>query len=113
MRKTIVIDYVGRLLRRPASSSDTHVVVSQRDDGELEVRTTAEPLTSLSDAQRAGETHVRMTQIEDDRAVFTEVPEYDASGGELQSAARRSFALDVMVCAIVVVLAVVIALLVL
>lgn len=85
----VSVDYAGRSHTLEADADDTHVVASFAD-GELRLLATDTPAETMAAAQQSGDEDCRVATIDDRRAVFTRVPEYDPSEREVEKRDHRS-----------------------
>ncbi|MGH3508071.1 MAG: hypothetical protein ACRDO2_12790 [Nocardioidaceae bacterium] len=85
----VSVDYEGRTHTVDADAEDTHVVAST-SEGELRLQATDTPAETMAAAQQSGDEDCRVATIDDGRAIFTVVPEYDVTDREVAKRDRRS-----------------------
>jgi hypothetical protein len=108
----VTINYEGEQLTESCPTAATHVVVSRKRDGALRIQPTANPVVAMMLAQDRGDDARRMAPIEEGRAIFTVVPEYDDDFAILEAANRRHLLLEgiaisaVVLCVLIVFLVV-------
>lgn len=85
----VSVDYEGRRQTVDAQAADTHVVAST-SDGELRLQPTDTPAETMAAAQQSGDEDCRVATIDDGRAIFTVVPDYDVTEREVVKRDHRS-----------------------
>jgi hypothetical protein len=106
----VSVDYEGRSHKLEADADDTHVVASFAD-GELRLQATDTPAETMAAAQQSGGEDCRVATIDDRRAVFTPVPEYDPREREVEQRDHRSKVVQYSVAAAILAAIVVVVLL--